>query len=198
MKKIILYTLLATAALPAMAETTGKVGLRFSFQSELDITIPGLGSGDTDGNAFGLYGEVGNSEIFGYVDRQSNNLDDADVDETRFGVGVRGGNDTGTVEARFEHYDVDLDLDGIGEGGDDGFGIHLGGALALNEKASAFASFGIFSLDESDGTEFQFGVRGNVSDEVELYGAYRVASLEDDVDVEYDLTDMRVGVNILF
>lgn len=181
-----------------MAETNGKIGLRYSLQSKLDITIPGLGNGDTDGNAFGLYGEVGNSQIFGYVDRQSNNLDDADVDETRFGVGVRGGNETGTLEARFEHYDVDLDLDGIGEGGDDGFGIHIGGALPMSEKAAVFASFGIFSLDESDGTEFQIGIRGKVNDDVELYGAYRAASLEDDVDVEYDLTDMRVGANILF
>lgn len=105
----------------------------------------------------------------------------------------------GELSVRVESYDVEIDVPVAGASAEDeGFAVHLGGAVNLNEKAALFGSIGMLSLDDTDGTEFQLGVRGKITDSAEIYGAWRSLSLEDDSNVEADLTGLRLGVNLLF
>lgn len=198
MKKTLFAVALATIATPVLAEfPVGKVGVMLSPRTDLEI-----GNADADGTALGAYAEVGSSSLFAYGSLNRADLDtrgaDIDVDESRLGVGARSVRDKVELSVRVERYDVDIDIAG-GTGDDDGVGVHLGGALALTGNASLFGSVGMLSLSDSDGTEFEFGVRGKITDAAEIYGAWRSLSLEDDrTNTDADLTDLRLGVNLLF
>ncbi|MCB1836750.1 MAG: outer membrane beta-barrel protein [Alcanivoracaceae bacterium] len=202
MKKFLLAITLSALAAPALAEfPVGKIGVKLSPSTDFDLD----GLPEADGTAIGAYGEFGSSNLFAYADIQKSDLDiqnvDLDIDETRFGVGARSVSSNGELSVRVESYDVEIVTSIAGasaEDEDDGFAVHLGGAVNLNEKAALFGSIGMLSLDDTDGTEFQLGVRGKITDSAEIYGAWRSLSLEEDSNVEADLTDLRIGVNLLF
>lgn len=198
MKKTLFVLTLATIASPALAEfPVGKVGVKLSPRTDIE-----RGTADGDGTAIGAYGEIGSSSLFGYLDFNQSDLDisgtDVDIDETRFGVGARSHSQTGELSVRVESYDVEFD-GALGTAEDDGVAIHVGGAFNLNNNAAVFGSVGMLSLSDSDGTEFQLGVRGKITDSAEVYGAWRSLTLEDDAtNTDTDLTDLRLGVNLLF
>ncbi|MBQ0754832.1 MAG: hypothetical protein KBT87_12325 [Gammaproteobacteria bacterium] len=199
MKKLLLILPLISYSSVALAEfPIGKVGVRVS--PKVDIDIDGAPK-DGDGNAMGLYGEFGSTSLFGYADAQRSDLDilnvSIDLDETRFGLGARTSNETGSAEVRVERYEVDLDI-GNASISDDGSAVHVGGALNIGAKAAVFADFGFISMSDLDGDEFQVGVRGNISDSAEIYGAYRTLTLEDDFNDGIELSELRLGVNLLF
>lgn len=203
MKRLLVGFSLVCLSASALAEfPVGKVGVRLSPVVDIEIS-DNTASVDGDGNAFGFHAELGGDTLYGYADHQTSDLDienlDADLDETRFGVGARVTNDTGTLEARVEHYDSSLDISGLPEGEDDGMGMHVGGELPLGAGSAVYGSFGFLSLDDSDGNEFRLGVSGKMSETAEIYGEYRYLGLEVDNDsTDIDLDDFRIGLNLLF
>lgn len=199
MKKLLLLIPLISYSSVALAEfPIGKVGVRVS--PKVDIDIDGVPA-DGDGNALGLYGEFGGTNLFGYADVQSANLDilsvSVDLDEKRFGLGARTSSETGSVEVRVERYDADIEI-GSGSFDDDGSAVHVAGSLNISPQAAVFADYGFISLSDLDGSEFQVGVRGNISESAEIYGAYRMLSLEDDFNDEIEVSEVRLGVNLMF
>lgn len=199
MRKLLLLLPLLSYSSVALAEfPIGKVGVRVS--PKVDLDIDGM-TKDGDGNALGLYGEFGGTSLFGYADLQRSDLDifnlSIDLDETRFGLGARTSNPTGSAQVKVERYEVDMDIGNLSVS-DDGAAVHVGGALNLGANAAVFADYGFISLSDFDGDEFQLGVRGNISDSAEIYGAYRMLSLEDDFNNETELSEIRLGVNLLF
>lgn len=198
MKKLLLAVTLSTLAAPALAEfPVGKVGVKLSPRTDIE-----RGTNDGDGTAIGAYGEIGSSSLFAYLDFNQSDLDisgtDVDIDETRFGVGARSRSQAGELSVRVESYDVEFD-GALGTSEDDGVAVHLGGAFNLNDNTALFGSVGMLSLSDSDGTEFQLGVRGKITDSAEVYGAWRSLTLEDDAtNTDTDLTELRLGVNLLF
>lgn len=199
MKKLLLILPLISYASVALAEfPIGKVGVRVSPNVDIDRDIAPK---DGDGNAMGLYGEFGSTSLFGYADVQRSNLDaqsiSLDLDETRFGLGARTHNETGSAEVRVERYEVDVD-NGNTSSRDDGTAVRAGGALNIGTKVAVFGNVGFISMSDLDGDEFQVGVRGNISDSAEIYGAYRMLTLEDDLNNETELSELRLGVNLLF
>lgn len=199
MRKLLLILPLISYSSVALAEfPIGKIGVRVS--PKIDIDIDGM-TKDGNGNALGLYGEFGSTSLFGYADMQRSDLDilnvSIDLDETRFGLGARTSSPTGSAQVKVERYEVDMDIGNLSVS-DDGAAVHVGGALNLGANAAVFADYGFISLSDFDGDEFQLGVRGNISDSAEIYGAYRMLSLEDDFNNETELSEIRLGVNLLF
>jgi len=200
MKKLILSLSLGMLATPALAEfPIGKLGINISPKAEASVDATPSGNGD--GTAIGFYGELGSTMFFGYLDYQLSNLDiesvDVDVTENRIGLGARGSNDTGAIEVRVEQYDFEIEVSGD-EAEDDGIGMHLGGELNLSDQASVFAGYGLLTLDDLDGPEMRLGIKFRPSDTAELYAAYRQTTLEDDAGDEMELSDFRLGANLLF
>ena len=192
MKKLLLSLALISCSAGAQAEfPVGKIGINLS--PKIDVDIPGASG---DGNGFGFYGDVGGDMFFAYVDYQASNLeiDSADVDlkETRFGGGIRNTSDKASLLVRVENYKQDADNED-----DSGIGVHIGGDYAFTDSIGMFGDIGLLSLDDSDGTEFRLGVRGKLTDMSEVYGAYRNLQLDDSGD-ELELSDIRLGVNVLF
>lgn len=200
MKKLIVCLALMLPATQALAQfPMGKVGV--SLSPKVDFSVDGAPE-DGDGTAMGLHGELGGQVLFGYADLRRSDVDindvDFDIDENRFGVGVRNGNNTGFFEVLAELYDVELDSDALSEPAeDDGIGMHIGGGIFVTPQANVFARYGILSLDDLDGDEFQFGASGELAHNMEVYGLYRMLSLDDD-GTEFEVDELRLGVNLLF
>ncbi len=196
MKKILICMVAAGLAGPAAAEfPVGKAGVNLAPSAKLDID----GNSDT-GNGFGFYGEVGGDTLFVYGDYQLTSVDinaeDVDFKETRIGGGLRSGNDTGTLVVRVESYKAEIDSDST-QSDDSGVGVHVGGDVSLNKTIGLFGDLGFVSLDDYDGTEYRLGARANLTDISEVYGAYRMLSL-DDSGAELDVSEFKLGINILF
>ncbi|MDF1781411.1 MAG: hypothetical protein P1U67_08965 [Alcanivoracaceae bacterium] len=192
MKKLLLSLALISCSAGVHAEfPVGKVGINLT--PKVDVDIPNASG---DGNGFGFYGDVGGDMFFVYVDYQASNLEidsiDLDLKETRIGGGIRNTNGNASLLVRVENYKQDAD----GED-DSGIGVHIGGDYAFTDSIGMFGDIGLLSLDESDGTEFRVGVRGKLTDMSEVYGAYRNLQLDDSGE-ELELSDIRLGVNVLF
>lgn len=198
MKQAVWALALGVLSAPALAEfPVGKIGVTVSPRADLEID----GLPDADGNAVGAYGEFGSTNLFAYGDLQRGNVDilgvDIDVNETRAGLGARSFSDRASFEVRVEHYDIELDIGGT-DISDDGVGVLFGGAVVLTPQVNAFARYGFLSLDDLDGDELLFGVSGKLSDAAEVYGAWRMLTLEDSANDEAEISDLRIGVNLLF
>lgn len=196
MKKLLLSLALISCSAGVQAEfPVGKIGINLA--PKVDVDIPGASG---DGNGFGFYGDVGGDMFFVYVDYQASNLEinstDLDLKETRFGGGIRNTSDKASLLVRVENYKQELDAPGSNFE-DSGIGVHVGGDYAFTDSVGMFGDIGLLSLDESDGTEFRLGVRGKLTDMSEVYGAYRNLQLDDSGD-ELELSDIRLGVNVLF
>ena len=197
MKKTLLTVALCSLTCAAYAEfPVGKVGINLAPKADIDSP-----NDNGDGNGFGLYGQFGSDTLFGCADYQKSRLDingdNSDTKETRFGGGYQSGTDKATLVVRVENYRLEVEPD-TGSGVDEsGIGIHIGGDLAVAENIGLFGDVGYLSLDNWDGNEFRLGVRGKVTDTAEAYAAWRKLSLDDAGD-NYDLSDLRVGINVLF
>lgn len=189
-KTLLLAGLAAVLSAPAHAEfPIARVGVTLSPVVDLD------GDAEGDGDGFGFRAEVAGPTLFGYLELQKfdidldNNGGSHDADERRLGVGLRAGEGPARVSARFEHYDID---------DEDGIGVHIGGEYDLPETAvTLFASYGFVSLDDLDGNEFGFGGRVKVADNAEASLSWRRLDL-DDSGVDVELSDIRLGLNLLF
>ena len=196
MKKLLVMGLLAGLASPAMADfPMGKVGLNMAPSAKVDFD----GTDDT-GNGFGFYGEVGGDTLFVFADYQLSSVDFSDIDvdykETRVGGGLRSASEKTTLIVRVESYKGEIDSD-LGSGDDSGLGIHAGGDLAITNTVGIYGDFGFLSLDDTDGTELRLGVRSSLTENSEVYAGYRQLSL-DDSGVELDVSDIKLGINVLF
>lgn len=202
MKKIIVAAALVVVTAQAQAEfPVGKVGFNLSPQASLDLDLLGV-DGDDDGDGFGFYGEAGSDMLFVYAESQMSEFEwntlDTEIDETRFGVGLRAGSEEGYLVARIEQYDIAAEVDST-DVDDDGLGVHIGGELPLaNSGATLFGSVGLISLDDVDGNEFRAGVSSKISQTAQVYAAYRALQLDDKPDIDVEIADFRIGINLLF
>lgn len=169
----------------------------FVPQSNLDVSVPGFGSGDVDGDEFGIKGRAHTAEtVTLHGEFQSVSLDDVDLDveQLRFGIGAHSSADTGTRffgDAEF----VSVDLDGDDQSG---FGLHGGLSFSGESQVSGFARLGYLSLDDVDGFEFSLGIDVAFNPSVGGFVDYRSIALEADDSSEFDFTDLRIGIRFHF
>ncbi|MBR9813839.1 hypothetical protein GYB61_08305 [bacterium] len=188
---------LAIMATGAQAGEFDYFDLYFVPQSNLDVNIPGFGSGDVDGDGFGVKGRAHVGEtVTLHGEFQSITLDDsdADVDQLRFGIGGHSSADTGARFFGDVEY-VSIDIDGTD---DDGFGLHGGLSFSGQSQLSGFARLGYLLLDETDGLEFSLGADLAFTPGFGGFIDYRAIMLEDDSSNEIDFTDLRIGVRFHF
>lgn len=184
---------LALATTSVHAGEFDYLDLYFVPDSNFDVNIPGLGSGDADGDGFGIKGRAHVAEtVTLHGEFQSVTLDDsdADIDQLRFGVGTHSAPDTGARFFADGEY-VSIDLDGEDQ---DGFGFHGGLSFSGESQLSGFARIGYLTLDDVDGFEFSLGADLAFSPTVGGFVDYRSIMLEDDGDNEFDFTDLRIGI----
>ena len=171
--------------------------LYFVPQANLDISIPGLGSADDDGDGFGIKGRAHVAEtVTLHGEYQAVTLDDSDldIDQLRFGVGAHSSADSG---ARFfgDAEFVSIDLEGEDQSG---FGLHGGLSFTGESALSGFARIGYLTLDDVDGFEFSLGVDLAFSPQFGGFIDYRSTALEADDSTEFDFTDLRIGIRFHF
>jgi hypothetical protein len=202
MKKLV--TVFASAALltPCLGiardTTAGAVDIYAVPKANLDITIPGLGSDDDDGDGFGAKTTIRFAGGFALnAEYQSVKLDefDIDVDQTRVGLGFLTPSHSGVL---VEHDSIELDGDDA-----DGFSLHgrLAGKVAPN--AQLYGDIGYLMLNDDDedinGFEFTLGGALSFNRNIGAFVDYRITNLEgEDSEVGFDFKDLRVGARFMF
>lgn len=207
MKKLAVLAALSLSALSAQAASPQSSVDVFYANQTLKLDVPGFGSADFDGDAFGVRGKFGLTQNFflgGQYESGSYSESgvDIDLDDLRLGGGY-GLLIAPTVQVfgQLEYADLKLESQGI-KSTADGFGVHVGIDGALSRTLSAYARGGLLRLEDDgsnkiDGTEFLMGLAGNFG-RFGLFGEYRVTSLEDDADTQYDLDGFRLGARFNF
>lgn len=167
----------------------------------VEVDDPFLGSGDDDGDGFGIKGNFAVADSFFLAgEYQAVGYDDSDLDLDQFrgGIGVNSDPAAPAVWyglAEFLNFELD---DGTDSESESGFGIHIGGRFAINEIFSLNGRIGYVDVDDADGLEWLIGGDIAFTEQLGAFADYRVTSLEDDTDLESDFDDLRVGVRWRF
>ncbi|HEY0975386.1 MAG TPA: outer membrane beta-barrel protein [Solimonas sp.] len=204
MSKMLGAGLLALAPVVSHAGAPGYFDLYFIPQANLEVTVPGFGSADEDGDGFGgkLMAPVSEMGVLS-AEYQAAKLDDSDTEikQLRFGLGVMT-NGPARLGALAEYINMELEVPGVGKSKPDGFGLH--GRLEF-DVAPGFVlhgQVGYVNLKEDgstlEGLEINAGVGVAFTSAVGLFLDYRLSQLEDETDVELDLSDLRVGFRVNF
>ncbi len=180
------------------AHVGGELDVYLIPSANLDVSVPGLGSGDDDGDGFGARIRAPISDVLRVSgEYQSTSYDDTniDLDQLRAGLEIALGH-SGVV---IEYVAAELDGDDI-----DGFGIHWRFNTPLSETLDLFGQIGYLALEDDDsgedvsGGEFSIGVALRFAPQVSGFVDYRLTALEDDADTEVDFSDFRIGVRFGF
>lgn len=193
MNKLILGSLLAGLPIAGMASDPFQHVDAYIVSTELDI-----GPADDDGDGFGLSGtfRVGD-QAFIDAEYQSAETDDFDIeiDQIRLGLGFHSMESTAGLTFYGQGEYLQFEADGDDE---DGFGLHGGLLLAATEQLRFKGQLGYLTLDDVDGMEFTVGAAFDITQQFGLFADYRLSSLEDDNNNELDITDVKLGVSLLF
>lgn len=199
---------LAGLTLPTivLAQERAHLDVYYIPSAEVEVTVPDLGGGDDDGDGFGakvlapLPISVRTAAVL-VGEYQSSSYDDTDLDldQMRIGGGIQSMVLQGglfTVYGEYANFDFD-------DAEADGFGIHGRLAFPIADSARLFGQIGYLTLEEDDAGDldgFEWLIGGEI-DFMPNLGAFvdlRQTKLEDDFDIEYEFTDIRIGVNIRF
>ena len=177
---------------PAAAGTPdGYLDLFYVPSAKFEITDPGLGSGEDDGDGFGVKGMAPLSEFTVLTGEYQSIGYDAgfDIDQMRIGAGFMGARGGGVM---VEYLDITEGIEA------DGFGAHL----RLGSD-NFYAQLGYLMLDggseDVTGPEFAVGFAADFSPTAGLFVDARRSMIEgEDSNVEVETTDIRVGVRFTF
>ncbi len=188
--------LFAMAPITAMAGGVGNNVDVYYVSSGLEVSVPGLGSGDDDGDGFGAKGRFAFSDnLFVSGEYQSVSYDDSDIDydQLRAGVGINSAVGSQAVFYGLAEY-VNADLDDESESG---YGVHGGVHFAVTDTFSLNGRIGYIDLGDADGMEYLVGAAFKLTDAFGIVADYRVTNLEED-NADLDIDDLRVGVRFTF
>lgn len=182
--------------------TAGAIDFVYVPKSEFELNIPGTGSGDDDGDGFGVKGWAKVSDaVFVHGEYQSTETDEfsIEIDQVRAGVGGMAEiSEAVTAYGVLEYTDFELSVPGAGSADDDGFAVHGGLLASVTPQFGLEASFGLIKLGDVDGNEIRLGARYRFSPEFSGFADYRATSLEEDDGTEFDISDFRLGVGFHF
>lgn len=192
-------TLLAFSG-AALAQSNG-VDVYY-VDSTVEVTLPGFGSFDEDGDGFGARGAFAISEFAAVTaEYQAVSYDDVDLDFDQFRVGLAVSLTGTDVPLSWygaaEYIRTEAD-DGIDSESNSGFGVHVGGDFELVPGLALGARVGYVDIDESDGIEWLVKAVFTVTPAFGVFADYRLTSVEDDDDVQTDIDDLRLGVRLRF
>lgn len=180
----------------AQAQGPGFVDLYVVPSAKLEVAIPGFGSGDDDGDGFGIRGLIPASESLAITgEYQSTSYDDSgiDMDQLRFGIGLTGPTTSGVYLEYISSTIDDADADG--------FGVHGRLSTPASQPVGVYGQIGYVALEDdfetNSGIEFSVGLAFQVNDAMGIFVDLRKTSLEgEDSEIEIDFTDFRAGLRI--
>ncbi len=170
----------------------------YIIDEELDVDIPGFGSGSDDGDGFAVAGSFAfNETFFGNASYSDASLDDSglDLSNLSIGVGARSAQWTGAVDLFGVLSYEDTEVDSLD---DSGFGIAGGlrGLLADNFELNGQVKY--TDIGDADGVGFKVGGVYAFNPNWGVTGDWSTSNLEDDTGAEVDIDELRVGVRYIF
>ncbi|MGB1580348.1 MAG: hypothetical protein ACPHER_02435 [Nevskiales bacterium] len=196
MKKTVLLTALLALPVAGWAEglSYNHVQVDWIANSDLDANVPGTGSGETDGDGFGLSALLSVSEVFYLVGNyQDTDYDDGGlaIEEISLGVGAHNNTYTGAIDVfgniTFENIDVD------GAGDDNGFGFEIGARTVLSGALDGFISYDYDDVGDLEGNFFRAGVSWAFNPQWSVAGQYSTGEYEGD-GFDLDRDELSIGL----
>lgn len=175
----------------------GYLDLFYIPKANVEITDPGSGSFDDDGDGFGFRGLAPLSDglaITGEYQTVGYDEFDFDYDQLRFGIGLADESRSGVY---IEYIKTDR-----GGAEADGFAIHAR-MESVSEGASFYGQLGYAMLNDDtedlNGLEFLAGLTAPLGTKMRGFVDYRQSTVKgDDSDVEFEFGDIRAGIRIAF
>lgn len=174
------------------------VGAHYSA-SNLDVTVPGVGSGDEDFQGFGFAGiwQVSPSAVI-RGDFDSSEADDVDLtlDILRLGVAVAGRHENTIGYAGVDYTRLRLEAEGES---DSESGITPVVGLMSDQGAVTFlADAGYLIMNDVEGPYVNGEISFTGLEPFGLFMGYRYYFLDGDVGIELDYSQLRGGVRCQF
>jgi len=171
---------------------------------ELGDPDPGNFTATSDGGSgVGFRGRIAASDILAIqAEYQKDEYDGFQntgmpTDTTTLRFGVRLGAERSPSYALFEYVELTLDIQGVPERSDSGYGGHVG--LEGRGPVRAYTQVGFVDVgDFGNGLEFMGGMVADFGSGLGIFLDYRQTRLEEDSGAEMTPPDVRVGARIAF
>ncbi len=196
-------TQLAAAALlvasPLVASAAGYVE-GYYVNSDLDVSLGSVGSGDDDGNGFGIRASHAfHTNYFAVGEAESLSYDETDIDVRFLRLGAGANSDPKAPVVGFIYGElVNASIDA---GGDDssetGYGAHFGAKFKPMTNVSLTARLGYVEIDETSGMEGLISGTYSFTPTLGATVAYRALN-QSQGDADLDLSDWRIGVRYTY
>lgn len=193
---------LLLAPLGAHALEPGSIDAYYIPNTNLDLSVPGSGGYDDDGDGFGIkgllpLGALPNLAFTG--EYESSSYDNGvDLDSYRLGAGWLFGEQvlTGGVFGEYVNYSLD-DADV------DGYGVHARLSGQAAERLNFYVQAGYLDLSgddglDIDGPEYLIGAAYQFTPQLGAFVDFRSTQLEDDNGIELDNNEVRTGLRYWF
>ncbi len=203
MKKVIGGCLLAlSAGLSTSVYAGGSVALAYIPESNIEIDSD-FGSGDVDGDGFSFQASFDITKsvfLYGdYFDREfEGNGESLDWKTGRLGVAFLIPNSPVWIGANLES--IEIGFDG-GSEDETGFGIRAGLRLPVGERFAFTGELGYSDIADATALDGALGFALTIQGGLGVFADARLTQYEPDDDpdnIEFNLTDYRVGVRYDF
>lgn len=202
-RSMIAAALLTSTTGVANAIEPAHGNLYYIPQANLDVTVPGFGSGDDDGDGFGgnLYLPLGATQNFVITgEYQTVEYDETEIELDQFRVGGGFQAPAGMLSWAVLGEYVNADFD---DAEMDGLGVHARLTAPVADRARIYGQVGYLMLEDDyediDGVEYLIGASFDFTPQVGAFVDLRTSDLEgEDSGVETEFQDFRVGMRVLF
>ena len=192
MKILSMIGLAAALASPAAFAGNMPIGSVGGYVTQETLDT-GSAFGDDSGTGFGVRGWMSlNGPFFVHLEYQSVDLDDfnATIDQLRMGGGFVGQINPGAMWlVKAEYIDTGSDAD------QSGFGVHGGVIFMASDTVGLMGTLGYIETDDTDGLEYDLGVKFNFTHEWAGMIDYRAYMGSVDPSGDFDLSDIRFGIS---
>jgi hypothetical protein len=193
----VLVLLLLPLSVYAEGVSYSYAELNYIVDEELD-----LGGADDDGDGWNFNASFAIDDTFfvngGYSDVS---LDDSNVDVSNVNVGFGGRN---TISTNLDAYgvlsyeDFEVDVPGLGDVDEDGFGIAGGLRGLLSEGFELNGQIKYIDIGDADGFGVKVGGLYTFAPNWAANADYSTSELEDDAGSDLDIDEIRIGLRYIF
>lgn len=176
----------------------------YGVLADTETELVGVGRAEDEGDGGGIKAQLDLGGVFLTGEYQSVDYDDTEIelDQVRAGIALGpGAGNGGGFYGGAEYVNFNFDFPGIpdeDEEDQDGFGGHIGYAIALAPIVRLYGQAAYVKLDDIDGPEFLAGIAVELLPNLGVFADYRATDFEDEDENELSFDDVRIGARFTF
>ncbi len=202
LKKTLFAAMVLAAPLSSMAAApVGNLDIYYTFADA--EANDGVTNAKVDGD--GGFGVRGNAKIadraFVFGEYQKTDYDtptDLEIQQIRAGLGfLFSSTEQADIYGKASFLNLKADSN-LGEGDDNGWGLHAGASFKLAPAFRLFGEIGYLDVGDTDGPEYNIGAAFDFSQQFGVVANYRYTDFDVDGGGSLELKDLQLGVRFNF